>query len=156
MAYHPQSNGQTEVTKRAIKCILDRSVGYNPKGWSEKINDALWVFRTTYKTLTGSTPFKLIYGKACHLPVEIKHKAHWALKQCNMDLMLARKSLLMQLNKLDELRDGAYENTRIYKERAKKWHDSRLCGDKDFKDLNERKEIDELVEVFTSLEVLES
>ncbi|GJW48540.1 reverse transcriptase domain-containing protein [Tanacetum coccineum] len=133
MAYHPQSNGQTEVTNRAIKRILERSVGYNPKDWSEKLNDALWAFRTAYKTPTGCTPFRLVYGKACHLPVEIEHKAHWALKQCNMDLTLASESHLMQLNELAELRDGAYENTRIYKERTKKWHDSRLRGDKDFK-----------------------
>ncbi|GJS00625.1 reverse transcriptase domain-containing protein [Tanacetum coccineum] len=132
-AYHPQSNGQTEVTNRAIKRILERSVGYNPKGWSDKLNDALWAFRTAYKTPTGCTPFRLVYGKACHLPVEIEHKAHWALKQCNMDLTLASESRLMQLNELAELRDGAYENTRIYKERTKKWHDSRLRGDKDFK-----------------------
>ncbi|GKB08915.1 reverse transcriptase domain-containing protein [Tanacetum coccineum] len=132
-AYHPQSNGQTEVTNRAIKRILERSVGYNPKGWSKKLNDTLWAFRTAYKTPTRCTPFRLVCGKACHLPVEIKHKAHWALKQCNMDLMLASKIYLMQLNGLAKLRDGAYENTRIYKERTKKWHDSRLRGDKDFK-----------------------
>ncbi|GJT37980.1 reverse transcriptase domain-containing protein [Tanacetum coccineum] len=117
----------------AIKRILERSVGYNPKDWSKKLNDALWAFRTAYKTPTGCTPFRLVYGKACHLPLEIEHKAHWTLKQCNMDLMLASKSRLMQLNELAELRDGAYENTRIYKERTKKWHDSRLRGDKDFK-----------------------
>ncbi|GJY13082.1 reverse transcriptase domain-containing protein [Tanacetum coccineum] len=99
-AYHPQSNRQTEVTKMAIKRILERSVSY---------------------------------GKACHLPIEIEHKAHWELKQCNMDLTLASESRLMQLNALAELRDGAYENTRIYKKRTKKWHDSRLRGDKDFK-----------------------
>ncbi|GJZ62316.1 putative ribonuclease H-like domain-containing protein [Tanacetum coccineum] len=132
-AYHPQSNRQTEVTNRAIKRILERSVGYNPKDWSKKLNDALWAFRTAYKTPTRCTPFRLVYGKACHLPVEIEHKAHWALKQCNMDLTLARKSHLMQLNELAELRDGAYKNTRIYKEQPNKWHDSRLRGDRDFK-----------------------
>ncbi|GKA99710.1 reverse transcriptase domain-containing protein [Tanacetum coccineum] len=111
----------------------ERSVGYTPKGWSKKLNDALWAFRTAYKTPTGCTPFRLVYGKACHLPIEIKHKAHWALKQCNMDPTLASESRLMQVNELAELRDGAYMNTRIYKERTKKWHDSKLHGDKDFK-----------------------
>ncbi|GKB06992.1 reverse transcriptase domain-containing protein [Tanacetum coccineum] len=120
MAYHPQSNGQTEVTNKAIERILERSVGYNTKDWSKKLNDALWEFKTAYKTSTTCIPFKLVYGKACHLPVDIEHKAHWALKQCNMDLTLASESRLMQLNELTELRDGAYGNTRIYKERTKK------------------------------------
>ncbi|GKA61025.1 reverse transcriptase domain-containing protein [Tanacetum coccineum] len=103
------------------------------KGWSKKLNDALWAFRLAYKTPTRCTPFRLLYGKACHLPVEVERKAHWALKQCNMDLTLASEIRLMQLNELAELRDGAYKNTRIYKERTKKLHDSRLRGDKDFK-----------------------
>ncbi|GJW80891.1 reverse transcriptase domain-containing protein [Tanacetum coccineum] len=133
MVYHPQSNVQTEVTNKAIKCILERSMGYNPKGWSKKHNAALWAFRMAYKTPIGCTPFRLVYGKSCHLPVEIEHKAHWALKQCNMNLTLASESRLMQLNELAKLRDGAYENTRIYKERTKKWHDSRLRGDKDLR-----------------------
>ncbi|GJX85898.1 reverse transcriptase domain-containing protein [Tanacetum coccineum] len=126
------TNGQTEVTNRAIKRILERSVGYNPKDWSEKLSNALWAFRTAYKTPTGCTPFRMVYGKACHLLIEIKHKAYWALKQCNMDLTFAAKNHFMELNELMELRDKAYENTRIYKERTKRWHDSRLHGDKNF------------------------
>ncbi|GKC80492.1 reverse transcriptase domain-containing protein [Tanacetum coccineum] len=132
-AYHPQTNGQTEVTNKAIKRILERSVGYNPNNWSEKLDDALWAFRTAYKTPTRCTPFRLVYEKACHLLVEIEHRAYWALKQCNMDLTAAEKNRFMKLNELIELRDEAYENTRIYKERTKKWHDSRLRGDKNFK-----------------------
>ncbi|GKA03208.1 reverse transcriptase domain-containing protein [Tanacetum coccineum] len=74
--YHPQTNGQNEVTSKAIKCILGRSVGYNPKDWSKNLNDALEAFRTAYKTPTGCIPFRLVYGKACHLPMEIEHKAY--------------------------------------------------------------------------------
>ncbi|GJY56538.1 reverse transcriptase domain-containing protein [Tanacetum coccineum] len=99
---------------------------------SEKMDDALWAFRTAHKTPTGCTSFRLVYGKACHLPVKIEHKAYWALKQCNMDLTAAEKNCFMELNELMELRDDAYENTQIYKERTKKWHDSRIRGDKDF------------------------
>ncbi|GJX44556.1 reverse transcriptase domain-containing protein [Tanacetum coccineum] len=85
-----------------------------------QLDDALWAFRTAYKTSTGCTPFRLVYGKACHLPVEIVHRAYWALKQCNMDLTATVKNRFMELNELMELRDVAYKNTRIYKERTKK------------------------------------
>ncbi|GJS61451.1 reverse transcriptase domain-containing protein [Tanacetum coccineum] len=125
----PDTLGDTTVPR----LLEERSFGYNPKDWSEKLNDALSAFRTAYKTLTGCTPFRLVYGKACHLYVEIKHKAYWALNQCKIDLAAAAKNCFIELNELMELRDGAYENTRIYKERTKKWNDSKLRGDKDFK-----------------------
>ncbi|GJU05265.1 reverse transcriptase domain-containing protein [Tanacetum coccineum] len=125
-AYHLQTNGKTEVTNKAIKRILERSVGYNRKNWSEKLDGALWAFRTAYKKPIGCTPFRMVYGKACHLPIEIEHKAYWVLKQCNMDLTAAAKNHFMELNELMKLRDDAYENTRIYKERNKKLHESRL------------------------------
>ncbi|GJY17938.1 reverse transcriptase domain-containing protein [Tanacetum coccineum] len=106
---------QTVVTNRAIKRILERSVGYNSKNWSEKLDYPLWAFRTAYKTPTGCTPFRLVYGNPCHLPMEIEHKAYYTLKQCNMDLTSVAKNCFMEL-----LKDGAYENTRIYKERTKR------------------------------------
>ncbi|GJX58148.1 reverse transcriptase domain-containing protein [Tanacetum coccineum] len=68
---------------KALKRILEKTVKDNPAIWSRKLDDALWAFRTAYKTPTGTTPYKLIYGKNCHLPFEIEHRAYWALKNCN-------------------------------------------------------------------------
>ncbi|GJW35335.1 reverse transcriptase domain-containing protein [Tanacetum coccineum] len=75
-------SSRSEMPQNNIQLrILERLVGYNPNNWSEKLNDALWAFRTAYKTSIGCTPFRLVYGKACHLPIEIEHRAYWALKQ---------------------------------------------------------------------------
>nr|GEX27299.1 reverse transcriptase domain-containing protein [Tanacetum cinerariifolium] len=86
-SYHPQTSGQVKNTKRALKGILEKIVKDNLAIWSRKLDDALWTFRTAYKTPTGTTPYKLIYGKNCHLPFVIKHRAYWALKNCNLDLI---------------------------------------------------------------------
>nr|GFA83798.1 reverse transcriptase domain-containing protein [Tanacetum cinerariifolium] len=85
-AYHPQTSGQVEVSNRGLKRILERTIGENQASWSDKLDNALWAFRTAYKTPIGCTPYKLVYGKACHLPIELEHKAYWALKQANFDL----------------------------------------------------------------------
>ncbi|GJT12141.1 reverse transcriptase domain-containing protein [Tanacetum coccineum] len=71
--------------KYCLKRILERTIGENRASWSDKLDDALWAFRTAYKTPIGCTPYKLVYGKACHLPIELEHKAYWALKQANFD-----------------------------------------------------------------------
>ncbi|GJX69424.1 reverse transcriptase domain-containing protein [Tanacetum coccineum] len=125
-AYHPQMSGQVEVTNRRLKRILERTVGENRASWSDKLDDALWAFRTAYKTPIGCTPYKLVYGKSCHLPVELEHKAYWALKHANFDLKTAGDHRKLQLNELNELRDQAYENSLIYKEKTKKLHDSKI------------------------------
>nr|GEU73024.1 reverse transcriptase domain-containing protein [Tanacetum cinerariifolium] len=74
-AYHPQTSGQVEVSNRGLKRILEKTVGENRASWSDKLDDALWAFRTAFKTLIGCTPYKLVYEKACHLPIELEHKA---------------------------------------------------------------------------------
>nr|GEW68400.1 reverse transcriptase domain-containing protein [Tanacetum cinerariifolium] len=88
-AYHPQTSRQVEVSNRRLKRILERTIGENRASGSDKLDDALWAFRTAYKTPIGCTPYKLVYGKACHLPIELEHKAYWALKQVNFDLAVA-------------------------------------------------------------------
>ncbi|GJU29248.1 reverse transcriptase domain-containing protein [Tanacetum coccineum] len=94
--------------------------------WSYKLDDALWAFRTTFKTPLGTTSFRINYGKACHLPVELEHKAYWTIKNCNLDLMKARVNQFLQINELDEMKLDAYESSISYKERTKRWHDKRI------------------------------
>ncbi|GJZ35875.1 reverse transcriptase domain-containing protein [Tanacetum coccineum] len=125
-AYHPQTSGQVEVSNRGLKRILERTVGENRASWSDKLDDALWAFRTAYKTPIGCTPYKLVYGKACHLPIELEHKAYWALKHANFDLETAGDHRKVQLNELNKLCDHAYEKSLIYKEKTKRIHDSKI------------------------------
>ncbi|GJT32197.1 reverse transcriptase domain-containing protein [Tanacetum coccineum] len=125
-AYHPQTSGQVEVSNRGLKRILERTIGENRASWSDKLDDALWVFRTPFKTPIGCTPYKLVYGKACHLPIELEHKAYCALKHANFNLKTAGDHRKAQINELNELRDQAYENSLIYKEKTKRIHDFKI------------------------------
>ncbi|GJR07895.1 reverse transcriptase domain-containing protein [Tanacetum coccineum] len=106
--------------------VMSKTVGENRASWSDKLDDALWAFRTAFKTPIGCTPYKLVYGKSCHLPIELEHRAYWALKHANFDLKTAGDHRKLQLNELNELRDQAYENSLIYKEKTKKLHDSKI------------------------------
>nr|GEU87874.1 reverse transcriptase domain-containing protein [Tanacetum cinerariifolium] len=125
-AYHPQTSGQVEVSNHGLKGILERTVGENGASWSDKLDGALWAFRTAFKTPIGCTPYKLVYEKACHLPIKLEHKAYWALKHCNFDLKTAGDHRKVQMNELNEIRDQAYDNSLIYKKKTKKIHDSKI------------------------------
>nr|GEY04104.1 hypothetical protein [Tanacetum cinerariifolium] len=112
-----------------LKSVLTKSSeGENRASWSDMLDDALWAFRTAYKTPIGCTPYKLVYGKACHLPIELQHKAYCALKHVNFDLKTAGDHRKVQLN---ELHDQAYENSLIYKEKTKRLCNSKI-KDRDF------------------------
>ena len=131
--YHPQTSGQVEISNREIKSILEKIVGVTRKDWSIKLDDALWAYRTAYKTPLGTTPFNLLYGKSCHLPVELEYKALWAVKFLNFDIKSAKEKRLIQLNELDEIRLEAFESSKIYKEKTKALHDKHILK-RDFKE----------------------
>ena len=120
--YHPQTSGQAKTSNKQIKNILQKTVNDIGKGWKNKLPDALWAYRAAYKTPIGMSPFQLIYGKSCHLPVELEHQAHWAIKNWNMDVRLAGKNR----HELEEWHEKAYHSARLYKERTKRWHDHRI------------------------------
>ncbi|XP_058734008.1 uncharacterized protein LOC131605698, partial [Vicia villosa] len=125
-AYHPQANGQAEVSNREIKRILEKTVSSSRKDWSQKLDDALWAYRTAYKAPIGFTPFQMVYGKSCHLPVELEHKAFWALKLLNFDPKASGEMRRLQLLEMEELRLQAYESNKIYKEKVKGYHDKKI------------------------------
>nr|GEU73180.1 reverse transcriptase domain-containing protein [Tanacetum cinerariifolium] len=100
--YHPQTSGQVEVSNHSLKIILERTMDENRASWLDKLDDALWAFRTAFKTPIGCTPYKLVYEKACRLPIKLEHKAYWALKHANFDLQTAEKTKRIHDSKIKD------------------------------------------------------
>ena len=142
LPYHPQSNEQAEISNQEIKVILEKTVSSSRKDWSKKLDDALWAHRTAFKTPIDKSPFRLIFGKPFHLPLELEHRAIWAIRNLNFNLKEASEKILLQLNELKEMCNDSYENAKIYKEKTKRWHDKHLLR-KEFK-------VDDKVLIFNS------
>ncbi|CAM8903707.1 unnamed protein product [Rhodiola kirilowii] len=112
--YHPQTSGQVEISNREIKSILGKTVSSHMKDWASKLEEALWAYKTAFKTPIGMSPFRLVYGKTCHLPIKLEYKALWAIRELNMDMKAAGEKQILQLHELDEIRLDSYENVTNY------------------------------------------
>ena len=126
LTYHPQSNGQAETSNREIKNIMEKVISTNMNDWSIKLDDAMWAYRTAYKSPIGMSPYRLVFGKPYHLPLDLKYKSMWVIKKLNCDFKAAKKKRLLQMNELEELRNEAYDNARIYKDKTNKWHGQKI------------------------------
>ena len=112
-----------ELSNREMKQILEKVVSKSRADWPFKLPYTLWAYRTTHKTPIGMSPFRLVYGKSCHLLVELEHRAEWGVRKLNLDINASGKQRKLQLSELDEIRHDTYDSARIYKENKKKIHD---------------------------------
>lgn len=121
--YHPQANGQVESTNKVLENIMTKTVQLNRRDWYEKLKDALWAYRITWKNTTGFSPYQLVYGKEALLPIELQIQTYRLAAELGLDLTEAQQQRIMELNQLDEHHQQAIEHTTLVQQQRMKWHD---------------------------------
>jgi hypothetical protein len=121
--YHPQENGQVEVTNRELENILTKTVQFHHRDWANKLSEVVWAYHTTWKTSTRFTPYELVYGKMVLFPIEFEIKTLHTTIELGIDISAAQKEQIAQLNMLDEFLQEALQHTETLQQQRKHWHD---------------------------------
>eukprot|EP00253_Pinus_taeda_P036071 PITA_36071 len=121
-SYHPQENGQVESINKVIESIITKTVHLHRRDWAERLPEALWAYRTTWRNTTGHSPYELVYGKEVLLPIEFQVKTFKMAVQLGMDLSEAQKHRMEQLNELDEIKQEENLRTDLVQHQRAKWH----------------------------------
>jgi hypothetical protein len=121
--YHPQANGQVESTNKVLEAILTKTIHLHHKDWADRLPEALWAYRTTWRNTTGHTPYELVFGKQILLPIEFQIHTFRLAAELGLDLSEAQKHRVMQLNELGEMRQDALQRTILVQSQRSKWHD---------------------------------
>ena len=129
--YHPQANGQFEVTNQELEHILTKIVALHKRDWAARLLEALWAYMTAWKSTTGFTPFELLYGTVAVMPIEFEHKTLRTTLELNIALHVVQKDRILHLNELDEWRKSALHNMEIIQSQRKQWHD-KFIKDREF------------------------
>ena len=105
---------------------MEKTISIDIKDWSVKLDDALWAYKTTYRSPIGMSSYKIVFWKPYHLPLELEYKVMWEIKKLNFDFQAVKEKRLLQMNEQEEFRNEAYDNAKIYKDKTNKWHDQRI------------------------------